>query len=91
MGEAAARRQRTVSRGALPSAFASPKATRGGLAKKLVEVSVEVNQRLADGVRRVAPPIGIDSTVTTAKLTAGGTPGSLTFVGGSCVSSVQAT
>lgn len=39
----------------------------------------------------VAPPIGIDSTVTTAKLTAGGTPGSLTFVGGSCVFSIQAT
>lgn len=39
----------------------------------------------------VAPPIGIDSTVATAKLTSGGTQGSLTFIGGSCVSSTQAT
>lgn len=38
-----------------------------------------------------APPIGIDSTVTTAPLTMGGTEGSMTFIAGSCVSSIQAT
>jgi hypothetical protein len=71
VGEAAARRQRTTSKGALPSAFAGPKATRGGLAKKLVEVSAEVNQRLADGVRRVAPPIGIVQPVAALLRAAG--------------------
>jgi len=39
----------------------------------------------------VAPPIGIDSTVVTAPLTVGGTPGYMVFVGGSLISSVQAT
>lgn len=39
----------------------------------------------------IAPPIGIDSTVATAPLTVGGTRGSLTFSGGSLISSVQAT
>jgi len=38
-----------------------------------------------------APPIGIDSTVATAPLTVGGTQGSMKFIGGSLISSVQAT
>ena len=38
-----------------------------------------------------APPIGIDSTITMAKLTPGGTQGSMSFRYGSLVSSVQAT
>ncbi|MDE2099386.1 MAG: hypothetical protein KGL39_19195 [Patescibacteria group bacterium] len=43
------------------------------------------------GATQQAPVIGIDSSITTAKLTSGGTQGLMTFSKGVLVSSVQAT
>lgn len=40
---------------------------------------------------RIVSPTGFTGVITTAKLTSGGTAGSMTFVNGQLVSDVQAT